>query len=262
MFHPKYGLKALEIENLFKKQGECVILDNINLSLEVGEFIGVLGPAGAGKTTLVNILTTREKQDEGEFRLLGVEPRGKNRSVYQRIGVFIEDDSLIPFLTVWQNLWLFSLLQRLPYRVRKTRITNYLHLAGIWELRQRTVGFLSRKEKGLVNAVRVIINEPSLLILDEPERELDSQGMNFLLQQINRLREKENAAVLWLSTKGECFEQADRVAILKKGRIIACDTPFNLKKLISRETLGSQSHSLQVMTLEKVFLSLFGDRNG
>jgi len=256
------GLKALEIENLVKRRGKAVVLDNINLSLEIGEFMGLLGPAGAGKSTLLNILALWEKPDEGKFRILGIEPYAKSHLVFPKIGIWLEDDLLIPFLTAWQNLWLFSLCLGIPYRSRRAQISKYLNLAGIWEMRDRMVSSLSHKEKGLVNAVRILLNEPLLLILDEPERELDARGLHFLLQQINRLRIESNTAILWASSRGEWFEGADRVAIMKRGRIIACDTPLNLKKMLSKELPSSKTASPQTITLEEVFMSLVGERNG
>lgn len=262
MSQGEYGLKALEINNLFKKRGEIVVLDNINLTLEVGEFLGILGTAGAGKSTLLKILARIETPDRGNFKLLGVEPKGKAISVYRKIGIFLEEDSLISDLTVWQNLWFSLALLGIPYHTRRNLIAKYLNLARIWEFRKRTVGSLSRKERGLVHIVKILIASPPLLLLDEPERELDSWGMNFLLQQINRLREEENTAILWTSTKGEWFEKADRVAILKQGRIIACDTPGNLKRLIAKDNIVSSPIAPQALTLEKVFLSLIGGKNG
>ncbi len=239
-----------------------MVLDNVNLSLEVGEFMGILGPAGAGKSTLLNILSTLEKPDGGKFKLLGVEPRGRERSVLRRMGIWLSEDVLIPPFTVWQNLWFSSLFLGIPFHLRRRRISKYLNAAGIWELRGRTVSSLSLKEKGLVNAVRVILNEPSLLLLDEPESKLDAEGMDFFWQQISHLRAEHNTAILWASTRGEWFEGADRVAIMKRGRIIACDTPLHLKRTISGKLPELQTAFPQSVTLEEVFLSLIGGGNG
>lgn len=255
-------MKAIEIENISLKRGKELVLDNITLSLEVGEFMGILGSPGAGKSTLLNILATLIKPDEGKFRLLGSEPRQGKASIFSKIGIWLEEDFLIPFLSVWQNLWLFSLFLGIPYRLRKARISKYLSLAGIWELRKRPVESLSRGEKGLVNVARTLLNEPYLLILDEPERELGPKEAHFLLQQILRLREEHNTAVLWASAKGEWFSQADRIAIMKKGRIIACDTPLNLKRTFLKEFYTQENTSLEATLLERVFLSYLEKKNG
>lgn len=223
--------------------------------------MGILGSAGAGKSALLNILATFVKPEGGKLKLLGYEPKRERSPLLPKIGIWLEEEFLIPFLTIWQNLWLFSLFLGVPYHLRRGRISKYLSLAGLWELRKRTVESLSLRERGLVNAIRVILNEPSLLILDEPERELDARGMRFLLQQINRLRKEHDTAVLWASVRGEWLEQADRVAIMKRGRIIACDTPLNLKRAMSKELSPAGNAPFQPITLERIFLSLTNERD-
>jgi ABC-type multidrug transport system ATPase subunit len=256
-----YGLKAIEVENLSRRKGETLVLDNINLSIERGEFVGLLGSAGAGKSTLLRILASLEKPDSGKFSLLGLERKSKVKFPYREIGVWLEEEILVPHLTIWQNLWLFSACLSIPLRQRKGLITKCLISAGIWDMRNRTIDSLSPRERGMVNAIRATFHNPSLLLLDEPESELDSQGMRFLLQQISRLREERNTAVLWASSKGEWFENADRVAIMKKGKIIAFDTPLNLKRLISRELYKPGEIPLQAISLREVYQALIGERN-
>jgi len=255
-----YGLKAIEVENLSKRKGETLVLDSINLSIERGEFVGLLGSAGAGKSTLLRILASLEKPDSGKISLLGLERKSGLKFPFRGIGVWLEDELLIPHLTIWQNLWLVSAFLSIPLRQRKGLITKCLVSAGIWDIRNRTIDSLSHREKGIVNAVRATFHNPSLLLLDEPESELDSQGMRFILQQISRLREERNTAVLWASSKGEWFENADRVAIMKKGRIIAFDTLLNLKRLISRE-LYKPEEAPQSISLREVYQALIGERN-
>ncbi|MBC7327623.1 ABC transporter ATP-binding protein [bacterium] len=253
-------LKAISIENLSKRVGDRHILNSINLTLEIGEFFGILGPAGAGKTTLLRILAGLEKADAGKIKLFGTELKGKAHMTFRKLGVWLEEDVLIDSLSLWQNLWFFSALLGISYKSRKAKISNYLMETGLWELRKRDVATLSKKERGLVNLVRVLLNEPALLILDEPESSLDSQGLNFLLKKITKLRENNNTTILWASSRSEWFEQADRVAIIKQGEIIACDTPFNLKKIIAKE-FPQNNASFQTISLEKVYLSLTGEKN-
>jgi ABC-type multidrug transport system ATPase subunit len=256
-----YGLKAIEVENLSKRKGETLVLDSINLSIERGEFVGLLGSAGAGKSTLLRILAALDKPDSGKISLLGLERKSRLKFPLWEIGVWLEDELLIPQLTIWQNLWLVSAFLSIPLRQRKGIITKCLVSAGIWDMRNRTVYSLSRREKGIVNAIRATFHNPSLLLLDEPESELDSQGMRFILQQISRLREERNTAVLWASSKGEWFENADRVAIMKKGKIIAFDTPLNLERLISRELYKPEETPPQSISLREVYQALIGERN-
>jgi len=256
-----YGLKAIEVENLSKRKGEVLALDSINLSVERGEFVGLLGSAGAGKSTLLRILASLEKPDEGKISLLGIGRKLREKFPFSEIGVWLEEELLIDHLTIWQNLWFISACLSIPFRQRKGLITKFLVSAGIWEMRNRTVNSLSPREKGIVNAVRATFHNPSLLLLDEPESELDSQGMRFILQQISRLREEKLTAVLWASSKGEWFENADRVAIMKGGKIIAFDTPLNLKRLVSRELYKPEEVSPNSLSLKEVYQSLIGERN-
>ena len=256
------GLKAVEVENLSKRKGRNLVLEGVNLTVERGELVGLFGRAGAGKTTLLNILASLEKPDEGKVTLLGITNKAGKRLPFQEVGVWLEEDYLIPFLTIWQNLVFLSACLGIPWRGRKGLITRALSSAGIWEMRTRTIESLSLRERGIVKVVMATFHNPSLLLLDEPESELDSRGVKFLFKEVYRLKEERNAGILWASSKGELFENADRIAVLEKGKIVAFDTPFNLKKLIHQELYevkGTPSHSLP---LNEVLHSLIGGRYG
>lgn len=213
------SFKVIEVIDLGKSYGNKVVLNNISLSLEVGEFLGLLGAKGAGKTTLLRILALWLTPDKGKVFL-----RGK---------VHLVDGAtncLDPYLSVWQNLWLFSAFFGIPYRERKKEIMRLLSLSKMWELRHRKIASLSSREKGIVEVIRGILSKPSLLLLDQPESFLDSQGVKFLLERIEELREENNTSVLWATDKPSLLESADRIAIIKEGSILACDTPSNLKR--------------------------------
>lgn len=217
-----------------RRRGDLVVaLDNVSIDVKEGEIFGLLGPNGAGKTTLIKILATLLLPTSGEARVLGYDVTTEARKIRPLINLVGGGEiSGYGLLTVRENLWMFSQFYGIPSKEAKRRIDTLLEVFGMRERANAKVRTLSTGEKQKMNVIRGFVTNPSLIFLDEPTLGLDVNYSRVIRQFVrNWIRETSGRTVL-LTTHymHEAEELCDRVAIIDRGRIIACDTPSNLKK--------------------------------
>lgn len=212
-----------------------VALERVNLSVREGELFGLLGPNGAGKTTLIKILTTLLYPTSGRAFVDGIDVVKDPLSVRMRINMVSGgEESGYGILTVREALWMFSQFYGIPGKVAKERIDWLLEEVGLAEEANRKISSLSTGMRQKMNFARGFLSDPKVVFLDEPTLGLDVQAARALRKFIHTwVREREGKTVLLTTHQMmEAEELCDRIAIIHNGKILACDTPENLKSTI------------------------------
>jgi ABC-2 type transport system ATP-binding protein len=241
---------AIKTENLGRiykmrgaKKGEpkqLVALTDVNLEVPRGEFFGLLGPNGAGKTTLIKILVTLLAPTTGRALVAGCDVVKQPQAVRPRINMVSGGESSgYGLLTVRENLWMFGQFYGLDNRTTYRRIDRLLEIVGLKDRANTKSSDLSTGLRQKVNIVRGFLTDPEIIFLDEPTLGLDVSASRDVRQFIrNWMAEQANRTML-LTTHymAEADELCDRVAIINAGKVLACDTPANLKKRLQREVV-------------------------
>lgn len=227
----------INIENLQKSYGEQKVLTDVSFDVKNQEIFALLGPSGAGKTTIINILTKQTTADAGTLTI-NVEP--------DQIGLMLDSGGLYNHLNCLENLNLYARIYKLP----KAKPMEVLNIVGLGEDGNKTVSELSRGMTQRLALARAILFSPKLLILDEPTSALDPGTARGICNLIQELR--NNGATVFLTTHNmdEALKLCDRVALLHQGKIIALDSPTSLCE---------QNNAMRtVPDLEAVFLQMTG----
>ena len=221
-------LQAIEIRGLRKFYDHHAVVDGIDLTIPAGEFFGLLGPNGAGKTTTLRMLLGLTPIDAGTVHVLGRPMPECEREISSRLGVVPQFDTLDPDFTVEENLLTYASYFGLSRAALGSRVDELLEQANLENRRRSRISALSGGMKRRLTLARALINEPELVILDEPTTGLDPQARHHLWRQLRALRERGVTLVLTTHYMEEAEELCDRVAIIDAGRIIACASPAEL----------------------------------
>ena len=236
----------IEVKGIVKYFNGFPALNHIDMSVYKGEFFGLLGPNGAGKTTLLRILTTLLRPSEGQAtvgRYDVVKDASKVRTI---IGAVSDKLIMYNLLSARENLRFFGRLYGLRGDFLEKRIDELLELVELRSWQDKLVGTFSTGMRQRLNIVRAMIQNPQILFLDEPTLGLDPQSQRFVMDLTKELNQRGMTIVLTTHDMEEADELCQRIGIMDKGKIIACDTSSVLKK---QQGVG---------TLEEVFLSLTG----
>ncbi len=240
----------LSTKDLTKKFHNKVVVDNLNLEIKKGEIFGLLGPNGAGKSTTMNMICSIVKPTAGSIEFLGKNPWKQKREVIHKLGYIPQDLAIHGNLKAWENVELFTSLYGIKGEELKRTIDESLEYVGLLEKRNEFAKNFSGGMKRRLNIACAIGHQPNLLIFDEPTVGIDPQSRNFILEKIKESNQK-GATVVYTSHYMEEVEAiCTRIAIMDNGKIIACGTSEELKRLV---TNGSED-----ITLEEVFLTLTG----
>jgi len=241
VFEKKAKAEALRLKRLYRrvkpKKEKIVAVDHINLSIKEGELFGLLGPNGAGKTTTIKLLCTLLLPDDGTATVNGYDIVKKAEEVRKSIGVVTGGErGLYWRLTGRENLWFFSQLYNVPDQVAKKRINKLLKLVELEERADEQVEKYSRGMKQRLHVIRGLVSDPPILLLDEPTLGLDPASARVIRDFIKQeLQGTQGKTILHTTHYMEEADQlCDRIAIIDYGKIIALDTPENLKKGIQR----------------------------
>ncbi len=233
-----YKIRGSKKERKIRK--ELVALQGVNLQVRQGELFGLLGPNGAGKTTLIKILTTLLAPTSGRARVAGhdvVKEPGKVRALINMVSG--GESSGYGLLTIRENLWMFSQFYGLPSREANERIRALLKLVGLEDRMDTKSSDLSTGLRQKMNIVRGFLTDPQVLFLDEPTLGLDVGASRDARHLIRSWLDEDRTRTLLLTTHymAEADELCDRVAIINRGRVLACDSPAALKQQIQRDAL-------------------------
>jgi len=208
-------------------------LDGIDFEVASGELFGLIGPNGAGKTTTVKILTTLLTPTGGEAKILGLDVKKDLYEIRRRIGiVFGGERGLYNRVSAIDNLRYFSDLYGVDPAVAKTRIPQLLKAVGLAERAEERVEKYSRGMKQRLHIAKALVHDPELLVLDEPTIGLDPGGARDIRNMIREMQNQGKTILLTTHYMFEAEELCQRVAVISKGKIVALDTPSELKKLV------------------------------
>ena len=224
--------KIIETENLTYSYDGNMAVDHISFSVEKGEILGFLGPNGAGKTTTVKMLTGQFAPQEGRARVLGFDVAQEPKKIHEKIGVCFEEKNLYPRLSVKENLEFFANLFGI-----EVDIDSLLKRVELSKWINDRVETLSKGLQQRVMFARSLINDPDVLFLDEPTSGLDPISADAIRNII--LSEKKKGKTVFLTTHNmmEADKLSDRVAFINEGKIVALDTPENLKLKLGKKAL-------------------------
>ena len=219
----------IEVKNFTQKYGSFVAVDNISFEVEEGSVFAFLGPNGAGKSTTINTLCTIVNKTSGELKINGYEVSEHKDKVRGEIGIVFQDSTLDGKLTIEENLKLHCEFYKVPKDKIKERLDFVLELVDLKDWRKAQVNSLSGGMKRRVEIAKGLIHYPKVLFLDEPTTGLDPQTRAKIWDYIYKLQKKNNITIFLTTHYMDEAEACDKVAIMDHGKIVAFDTPYNLK---------------------------------
>ena len=242
--------KAIHTEKLTKIFGNFTAVNGISFDVEKGEIFGLLGPNGAGKTTTIKMLCTLLIPTAGKAEIDGLDVTKEAEEVRKKIGVVTEKLVAYDRLNPVENLSLFGRLYGVESQTLKNRIEELLTLVDLWEFRKARIGTFSSGMRQRLNIIRSLIHDPEIVFLDEPTIGLDPTTSHNIRELVKRLN-KDQSKTFLLTTHymDEADRLSNRIGIIDYGKIIALDTPQNLKAMVGPEA-----------TLEEVFIKLTGTK--
>jgi ABC-2 type transport system ATP-binding protein len=222
-------------EKLTKSFGEFVAVDELTLTVDAGEILALLGPNGAGKTTTVRMLASILKPTSGQALVAGYDVVQDARRVRSSVGLLTEFPGLYHRMRADDYLHFFGELQRMPKARREERTEELLRRFGMWEARRKRLGEYSKGMRQKIALIRALLHDPQVLFLDEPTSAMDPSSAKMVRDAVAELRSSHRAVILCTHNLSEAEALADRIAIIREGRIIALGTPLELK----RDLLGN-----------------------
>lgn len=233
---------AIETKGLTKQFKAITAVDHVDLQIKAGECLGLLGPNGAGKTTMIRMITAASPPTSGEIHVLGRDLASFSRESKACMGVVPQLDNLDPDLSVLQNLLTYARYFNIPVAEARRRSDEVLTLFELQSRCKSDIRELSGGMKRRLLIARSLLNNPEILILDEPTVGLDPQAKYMVWRKLTELRERGVTQLLCTQNMEEATVLCDRVAIMNQGKMMAVDTP---SRLIS-EYAGEQIVELTV----------------
>ena len=229
---------AISVRGLTKKYGATTAVDDLSFDVQSGSVFAFLGTNGAGKSTTISCLTTVIPFNSGEASVDGDDVRTAGGAVRKNIGVVFQDSVLDPLLTGRENLRTRARFYSADARANEARITELSALIGLDEFVDRPYGTYSGGQRRRVDIARALLHSPSILFLDEPTAGLDPASRALVWSTIRELRDRHGLTVFLTTHYMEETEEADRVCIIERGRIIADGTPAQLRAQHSSSVLS------------------------
>lgn len=224
--------------DLVKRYGDFAAVDGLSFEVAPGESFGLLGPNGAGKSTTMRMIGAVSTRTEGELSILGLDPDRHGPDIRSQLGVVPQADNLDTELRVRENLLVYGRYFGLPRRLVAERADELLDFAQLADRGQAKVDALSGGMKRRLTIARGLINDPRILLLDEPTTGLDPQARHILWDRLFRLKEQGKTLVLTTHYMDEAEQLCDRLVVVDHGRIMAEGSPAELiRQYSSREVL-------------------------
>lgn len=209
---------VVEVKKLSKSFKKKQIINEISFTIEEGSIVGLLGPNGSGKTTIIRLLNGVINATAGEIRVLGYDPQKDGKEIRKNAGIVTESTSLYHEMTAWENLMFFAEL----YEVKGIeRIEYLLKEFGMWEHRDELVGSFSTGMKKRISLAKALLHQPKILFLDEPTNGLDPEGIQFVLHLLKKINEEENITIIICSHVLQQLETiCDSFVFIKNGHVL------------------------------------------
>ncbi len=235
-------IPAIEIESLSHRFGDVAALVGVSLEISEGEIFGILGPNGGGKTTLFRILATILRPSEGDARIFGHSAVAAPHAVRRALGVVFQMPSLDVKLTARENLRHQGHLYGLRGGDLDHRINDWLERVNLADRADDFAETFSGGMRRRVELAKAMLHQPRLLLMDEPDTGLDPGARRDLWQQIRRLRDEAGVTIAMTTHLMDEADRCDRLAIIHHGRIVAIDSPSNLKSAIRGDVITIRPH--------------------
>ncbi|HEX6684026.1 MAG TPA: ABC transporter ATP-binding protein [Candidatus Limnocylindrales bacterium] len=213
---------------LVKKFGDFTAVDGIDLDVAPGEAFGFLGPNGAGKSSTMRMISCVSTATSGELRILGMDPVREGTKIRARLGVCPQLDNLDPDLTVFENLTTYARYFGIPRSEGRRRAAELLDFVQLTEKAESKVEPLSGGMKRRLTIARAMVNEPELVLLDEPTTGLDPQARHLVWERLFRLKQRGVTLVLTTHYMDEAEQLCDRLVVMDAGKIVAQGSPREL----------------------------------
>ncbi|HUW42189.1 MAG TPA: ABC transporter ATP-binding protein [Rectinemataceae bacterium] len=228
----------IRARGLTKSFGELKAVDSVDFEVRKGEAFGLLGPNGAGKSTTMRMIACVSKRSGGELRILDRDPNEHGPDIRGHLGVVPQQDNLDVEIRVRENLIVYGRYFGLPMKFLRTKAEELIEFAQLTDKARSKVDNLSGGMKRRLTIARALINEPDILLLDEPTTGLDPQARHILWDRLFRLKEAGVTLVITTHYMDEAEQLCDRLIVMDKGRIMAAGTPAALiQEYSSREVV-------------------------
>jgi len=218
----------IHARGLVKRFGDFVAVDGIDVDVQPGESFGFLGPNGAGKSSTMRMVGCVSPPTAGTLRILGLDPLRDGPRIRARLGVCPQQDSLDPELTVTENLTVYARYFGIPRPVARERAAELLEFVQLSERAKDKVEPLSGGMKRRLTIARALVNEPDLVLLDEPTTGLDPQARHLVWERLFRLKQRGVTLVLTTHYMDEAEQLCDRLVVMDRGKIVAEGSPRSL----------------------------------
>jgi ABC-2 type transport system ATP-binding protein len=212
---------AISINGITKSFGEKKVLDDINLDVKKGEILGLLGPSGAGKTTLIKILTGQLSAENGKSVINGINSQKLSGDDYRNFGIMMDNFGVYDRLSCFENLKIFARI----YGIKNDKINEALESVGLSDAKKTPAQNLSKGMKSRLRLARVFMINPDILFLDEPTSGLDPATADEIQKMIQKEKEKGKTIFLTTHTMTEAEKLCDNVALLSDGKIVEYGNP-------------------------------------
>lgn len=219
---------VISARGLTKKYKDFVAVDGIDFEVRRGEAFGLLGPNGAGKSTTMKMIASVSQRTDGELSILGKEPNTQGPEIRAHLGVVPQKDLLDRELKVWENLFTYGRYFGLSRKFLKAKVEELLEFAQLTEKRNSKADDLSGGMQRRLAIARGLVNEPEILMLDEPTTGLDPQARHILWDRLFRLKEQGVTLVITTHYMDEAEQLCDRLIVMDKGKIMAEGSPAQL----------------------------------
>ncbi len=241
----------IHARGLTKRFGSFTAVDAVDFDVQPGEAFGFLGPNGAGKTSTMRMIGCVSPVTEGTLEILGLDPRNDGSAIRRRLGVVPQTDTLDMELTVMENLIIYGRYFDLPYAECRRRASELLEFVQLTEKVDSKVEPLSGGMKRRLTIARSLVNEPEMLLLDEPTTGLDPQARHMVWERLYKLKQQGVTLILTTHYMDEAEQLCDRLVVMDKARIVAEGSPQELiTEYASREVLELRFEDLVTPDLE------------
>ena len=224
------NVPAIEMIDLCKTFGSLKAVDHLSLTIQQGEIFGLLGPNGSGKTTTINMISGLSTPTSGQVKVMGYDVRQDARRVHQLLGSVPQETALYEELSAWTNMDFHADLFGIPRKEKKERIIKMLELVQLLDRKGSRVSTFSGGMKRRLALARALLQDPRLIYLDEPTLGVDVQSRRAIWDYILSLREQGKTVLITTNYLEEAQVLCDRLAIIDHGKLIAVDTPEDLKQ--------------------------------
>jgi ABC-2 type transport system ATP-binding protein len=241
--------RVIEVRGLVKRYGDFTAVNGVDLTVHEHEIFGILGPNGAGKTTTLEMIEGLREPDAGTVTVAGLDALKDTVAVKRLIGVQLQTTSLFDYLTLRELLALFAAMY--GGDTGRRQVDELIALVNLEEKANARVNELSGGQKQRISIALALVNDPQLLFLDEPTTGLDPQARRSLWDLVLQLREAGKTIVLTTHYMEEAELLSDRVAIMDRGEIIACDTPLALVQALD-QTATIRARTERVLDVERL----------